>query len=77
MIVIQRRTPKLYKGFKLILEDGSSEKLERCRFNGFNIVDDDDEFNMVVNDDELIYETEKQKGVDVLTSIPKKRMKLV
>ena len=77
MIVIQRRTPKLYKGFQVILEDGTSEKVERCRCNGFNIVDDDDEVDLVENDDEIIEETEKQKGGDVLTSIPKKKMKLM
>ena len=77
MIVIQRRTTKLYKGFKVILEDGMSEKVERCRFNGFNIVDDDDEVDMVENDDEIIEETEKREDGDVLSSISKKRMKLM
>ena len=78
MIVIQRRTPKLFKGFKVILEDGTSEKVERCRCNGFNIVDDDDEVDLVENDDEIIGETEtREAGDDVLSNIPKKRMKLM
>ena len=77
MIVIQWRNPKLYKGFKVILEDGMSEKVERCRFNGFNIVDDDDEVDMVENDDEIIEETATQEDGDVLTSIPKKRVKIM
>ena len=37
MFVIQREIPKVYKGFKIILEDGAEETWER--FNGFRIVD--------------------------------------
>ena len=35
LLVIPRKTPKLYKGFKVILEDGMPEKIERGRFKGF------------------------------------------
>ena len=61
----------------VILEDGTSEKVDCCRFNGFNIVDDDDEVDMVENNEAIIEETEKRKGDDELTNIPRKRMKLM
>ena len=41
MFVIQREIPKLYKGFKVILEDGAEEIPNWKRFNGFRIVDVD------------------------------------
>ena len=39
MFVIQRGIPKLYKGFKIILEDSAGEIPTWERFNGFRIVD--------------------------------------
>ena len=39
MFVIQREIPKLYKGFKVILEDRAEEIPTWKRFNGFRIVD--------------------------------------
>ena len=41
MLVIQRGIPKLYKGFKVILEDGTEEIQTWKRFNGFKIDDED------------------------------------
>ena len=69
MIVFPRRTPKLYEGFRVILEDGTPEKIERSRYNGFKIVDDDD------NETEEQH-TEKWKG-DGLPDSPTKRLKLI
>ena len=79
MIVIPRKTPNLYRGFKVILEDGTPEKIERRRFNGFKIVDDtddDDEVDMVQDEQLNIGKTEKRKG-DGLSTAPTKRIKLV
>ena len=42
MFVIQREIPKLYKGFKVILENGT-EKIPPTwkRFNRFRVADED------------------------------------
>ena len=79
MIVIPRKTPNLYRGFKVILEDGTPEKIERRRFNGFKIVDDTDDGDEVdtVQDEQFDIEiAEKRKG-DGLPTAPMKRIKLV
>ena len=39
MFVIPRRIPKLYKGFKIILEDGTEEIPPWKKLNGFKIND--------------------------------------
>ena len=39
MFVIQREIPNLYKGCKVILEDGTEKIPSWKRFNGFRIVD--------------------------------------
>ena len=77
MFVIRRRTPRIYKGFTVILEDGSLEKFEPDRLNGFQIIDDNNEVVMVQNEDEIIEETEKRKGGDGLINVPLKRLKLM
>ena len=61
MFVIQREIPKLYKGFKAILEDGAEEIPTWKRFNGLRIV----ELDVVENDGE------KRKDDDA----PMKKMK--
>ena len=62
MLVIPRRFPKLYKGFKVILEDGTPENIERRRFNEFKIVDDtDDEVDMDQDEQFEIEKPEKRK----------------
>ena len=43
MFVIPRRIPKLYKGYKVILEDGTPEIPTWKRLTGFNIVVDEDD----------------------------------
>ena len=53
MFVIPRRIPKLYKGFKVILEDGTEEIPTWKIFNGFQI-----------NDDPVQNEADKRKGDD-------------
>ena len=74
MLVIPRRSPKLYKGFKVILEDGTPEKIERRSFNGFKIVEDTDDVVDMDKDEQIeIEKTEKRKGGDT----PTKRIKLV
>ena len=52
----------------VILEDGSLEKFEPDRLNGFQIIDDNNE---------IIEETEKRKGDDGLSNVPLKRLKLM
>ena len=64
MFVIPRRTPKLYKGFKVILEDGTEKIPTWKRFNGFRIVDP------VQN------EGEKRKFNNGLVDAPMKKVKL-
>ena len=72
MIVFPRRAPKLSNGFKVILEDGTPEKIERRRYNGFKIVDDDD-----VDDEIEEQQTKKRKaGGDGLPDSPMKRKKI-
>ena len=74
MFVIRRRTPRVYKGFTVILEDGSLKKVEQGRLNGFQIIDDNNE---VQNEDEMTEKTEKRKGGTILTNVLRKRMKLM
>ena len=74
MFVILRRTRKLYKGFKVILEDRTPEKIEWRRFNGFKIVDDTDERRRQKQFD--IEKTEKRKG-DGFPTAQTKSKKLV
>ena len=67
MFIIQRIIPKLYKGFMVILEDGTEEIPTWERFNGFKIVDDGPVQN----------EAEKRKDDDYgLVNAPMKKMKL-
>ena len=67
MLIILRRTLKWDKGFKVILEVGTPEIIERRRFNGFKLVDDtddnnDDEVDIVQDEQFDIGKKEKQKG---------------
>ena len=64
MFVSQRGIPKLYKGFKIILEDGAEEIPTWKRFNGFRIVD------RVQN------EGQKRKVDNGLVDAPIKKVKL-
>ena len=66
MLVIRRRTPKLNKGFKIILDNGTEEILTWNRFTGFRIVDVD----------AVQKEAEKRKGDDELVDGPMEKLKL-
>ena len=57
MFVIPRRILKLYKGFKVILEDGT----EDLEFNGFKIDDEDG--------DPVQNEADKRKGNKSVNSV--------
>ena len=69
MFVIPRKMPKLYKGYKLILEDGTPEIPTWKRFTGSKIVDDDPAAAVQ-------HESEKRNGDDGLVDAPLKKMKL-
>ena len=64
MFVIQRGIPKLYNGFKIILEDGAEEIPAWKRFNGFRNV------GPVQN------EGEKRKVKNGLVDTPIRKVKL-
>ena len=70
MIIFPRRAPELYKGFRVILDDGTPEKILQWKSNGFKIAVDD----VAASDDDEMTREESTLG-DELPAIPSKRMK--
>ena len=68
MIIFPRRAPELYKGFRVILDDGTPEKILQWRSNGFKIAVDD----VAASDDDEMTREESTLG-DELPAM--KRMK--
>ena len=71
MIIFPRRAPKLRNGFRVILEDGTPEKILQWKSNGFKIAVDD----VAASDDDDEMTREESTLGDELPAIPSKRMK--